>query len=88
MIEKLELELDENMSCVLFVRDSGEYECDCKLERWYSEMQGEWYTGVSVLKGGKEIMHSGMTQLPMTRKAALEAIKSANMVLNELAKGE
>lgn len=68
---------------VLTVVDWGGWRC--RLERWYSEYMGEWYTGVTVRDSdGKEAYHAGMTGVEMTVEAALDEIGRARRLIDGL----
>lgn len=63
----------------------------CRLERWYSDHMGEWFTGVCVCKpDGQEVFHCGMSQVPMSETDALDEIRMvrALMECGDLLRGE
>lgn len=51
--------------------------CKCVLFRWYSEYMGEWFTSANVTYADGTTMHSGMSVIPCTKKAAYDAIDTA-----------
>lgn len=59
------------------------------LERWYSEYQDEFYTGVSAFKGNDEIYHSGMSSVEFSLESAKEQLPKVLHVIKQLeAKGK
>ncbi len=49
----------------------------CRLERWFSDYENEWFTGVTVFHEGREFFHSGLTSVEMTEEAARAEIGHA-----------
>lgn len=68
---------------VLTVEDWGGWKC--RLERWFSEYEDEWFTGATVYDAeGKEALHAGMTSYEMTVDTALAEIGAARRLIDGL----
>ena len=58
----------------------------CNLERWFSEYENCWVTGVTVRDSeGREVMHASMTTTDMTIEAALREIELTRLLRKSLA---
>lgn len=52
-------------------------ELSCRLERWYSEGMGEWFTGISICESitGRELFHAGMADIELSEDAAVDILQ-------------
>ena len=70
---------------VMTVEDWGGWRCS--LERWFSEWENEWFTGVTVHDSdGREVLHAGMTGHEMTMETALSEIEAMRSLVPALAR--
>ena len=81
----MENEKTDGRAHVLTVEDWGGWKC--RLERWFSEYEDEWFTGATVYDAeGNEALHAGMTSHEMTVETALAEIGAARGLLPALSR--